>query len=461
MLKLILAFLLVSLAGTAVVAVLAGRSANTAFDRYRLIQDQANFMAEVSAYYQNNGSWQGVDAYVRQKMRPFPPPPGGETRPNPPPPPPNAPIPFVLVDRQGRVVIQAPGYRLGQSVSRAELERGSPILVEGQVIGTVLSAEETAAFNPQQAIFKRQINQALLIAALAATIVALLLAVILARNLTRPLRELTKATQTIAEGELGQQVVVRSQDELGELADAFNRMSRHLAEARQLRRQMTADVAHDLRNPLMVITGYIESLREGVLQPSPAMFEAMYSEAHHLQRLVEDLRTLSLADAHELSLNRQWVAPQAFLKNLALAYMNQTLQQSIALHIEADPELPDISIDPERMAQVVGNLISNALRFTPAGGQIVLAARQQANVVILSVRDSGMGIAPEKIPHIFHRFYRADESRPQNSGESGLGLAIAKSIVEAHGGSITVESELGRGTTFTIRLPMVPAKFNS
>jgi signal transduction histidine kinase len=259
----------------------------------------------------------------------------------------------------------------------------------------------------------------------------------------------------MATGELKQQVSVHSQDELGELAAAFNQMSADLARANHLRRQMTADIAHDLRTPLTVMTGYLESLRDGVLKPSTARFEVMYNEAQHLQRLVEDLRTLSLTDAGELLLHRQPVAPQALLERGAAAFRHRAERQNVTLQVNTDQGLPEINVDPERMAQVLGNLISNALRYTPEGGQIILSARQQADALVLAVQDSGAGIKPEALAHVFERFYRGDASRQQQDGESGLGLAIARSLVETHGGWITAQSDgIGCGSTFAVYLPL-------
>jgi len=248
-------------------------------------------------------------------------------------------------------------------------------------------------------------------------------------------------------------VPVRSQDELGELATAFNQMSSDLARANALRRQMTADIAHDLRTPLTVITGYLESLRDGVLKPSPGRFDAMYSEAQHLQRLVEDLRTLSLADAGELPLNRRPTSPRALLEELAAAYEHRAAQAGVTLQVRANHYIPLIQVDPDRIKQVLSNLISNALRYTPTGGQISLTATRHDDQVLLSVQDSGMGITPEALPHIFERFYRGDPARPGQEGESGLGLAIARSIVKMHGGRIWAESDPGAGSTFIIALP--------
>ncbi|MFQ5344318.1 MAG: sensor histidine kinase [Anaerolineae bacterium] len=230
-------------------------------------------------------------------------------------------------------------------------------------------------------------------------------------------------------------------------------MSADLARANELRRRMTADIAHDLRTPLTVIGGYIEALRDGVLPPIPQRFDTIYSEVEHLQRLVEDLRTLSLADAGELTLNRQPTSPRFLLERQAAAYQHLAAQRKVALQVEAGPDLPQIDVDRERMAQVLGNLVGNALHHTPAGGRVTLSAAGQADAVLLAVEDTGEGIAPADLPRVFDRFYRADASRRQAEGESGLGLAIAKAIVEVHGGGISVASERGRGTRFTIALP--------
>jgi signal transduction histidine kinase len=239
-------------------------------------------------------------------------------------------------------------------------------------------------------------------------------------------------------------------------------MSADLAQANESRRQMTADIAHDLRTPLTVLSGYIEALRDGVLPPSRERFDTMYAEAQHLQRLVDDLRTLSLADAGELPLNRQPTAPRDLLERIAAAYRHPAEQAGVSLEVRAKGDLPPLDVDPERMVQVLGNLVSNALRYTPAGGQIALAAQRRRDTVSagarksavqLLVQDSGQGIAADVLPHIFDRFYRGDAARQQEAGESGLGLAIARSIVEAHGGRIEVESVVGTGTTFTIELP--------
>jgi signal transduction histidine kinase len=216
---------------------------------------------------------------------------------------------------------------------------------------------------------------------------------------------------------------------------------------------ITGDSGTSTSTPTPTATAYIEGLRDGVFKPTPARLDAMHSEAQHLQRLIEDLRTLSLADAGELAIQPVAVPPAALLERLAVAYAPQAQACDVTLQVSAEPDLPEILADPERMIQVLGNLAGNALRYTPSGGHIRLSARRKGVAVVLAVQDDGAGMSPDVLPHIFDRFYRGDPARSQEDSESGLGLAIAKSITEAHGGTIEVQSEPGRGTTFTVLVP--------
>jgi signal transduction histidine kinase len=256
----------------------------------------------------------------------------------------------------------------------------------------------------------------------------------------------------MASGELEQAVPVNSVDEIGELAAAFNQMSRAVSRANSARRQMTADVAHELRTPLTVIAGYVEAMRDGVLAPTPERLSVIYSEMEHLQHLVGDLRTLSQADAGELKLSLQPLDPAEVLQQTSAAFAHQAAQKGVRLELLLDSGLPRVLADETRLDQVLDNLLSNALRHTPSGGRVVLAASATGGRVRLAVQDTGPGIAPEALPYIFDRFYRADGSRSEETGQSGLGLAIAKALVEAHGGTISVEAAVGQGTTFGIEL---------
>jgi len=204
---------------------------------------------------------------------------------------------------------------------------------------------------------------------------------------------------------------------------------------------------------LTVISGYLEGLRDGSLQPTQARFDTLFQEAQLLKRLIEDLRTLSLADAGELKLVYQTIAPRELLEQVIASFTPLADSQSVTLKMEISDDLPSMDVDRDRMVQVLGNLVSNSLRFTPQGGKISLSADLSDDDIILTVDDTGSGIAPEYLDNIFARFYRASESRYQSDNESGLGLAIAKSIVTAHGGQISAKSRLGRGTTISIWLP--------
>ncbi len=441
-LKFTLAFLVVALTGGVLVAVFVQIGTVRAFDRFVQDQDQNSFVNILSQHYQLNNSWDGVDQVVERGRFMAP---GPYSRRN----------MLVVVDQYGNVVVGDKGYGSDVYPSPAGAQGSIPIEVDGRVVGwlKIDPRVRTALPGSPEADFMERVTQAVSYSALGATVLALLLGVLLARTLTRPIRELTEATQVVAQGEFGHQVTVRTKDELGALASSFNRMSADLARASDQRRQMTADIAHELRTPLSVLLGYTEALQDGKLAGSVETFEVMHGEARQLSHLVDDLRTLALADAGELPLTLQQVDPQSLLDRAAAAYRAQAQEKEIELRAVEGRALPIIEGDPERLIQVLGNLVTNALRHTPAGGQVSLSAEARPASVCLRVQDTGTGIAPEDLPHIFQRFYRGDESRPQN-GESGLGLAIARSIVEMHGGTITAESVPGAGATFSILLPV-------
>ncbi len=462
--KLTRAFLIVSITGAVLAMFLARWMMVQAFNQLVLDQTQTDFVTTVTVYYQTNGSWEGMLEYFR--LRNTTPLPGALGQPQPIPrgqlPPPNAPglqpnpraFVFMLADPNGIVIIPIAPYRPGDVIPVTELAEGAPIEVDGQVVGVVVASGEPPALGERETSYLASTNRALIYAGAAAAAVALFLGVFLARSLARPLRELTAATRQIAKGALQQRVPVRSQDEMGELAAAFNQMSADLERANEIRRQMTADIAHDLRTPLSVLGGYIEAMQDGILPPTAERLATMHTEIQHLIRLVDDLRTLSLADAGELSLNLVSLSPADLFGRVRNVYQHTAEQQGVAIEIDAPASVPGVSLDPDRMTQVLGNLVSNALRYTPAGGRITLSAKAQGGGVALMVEDTGQGIPADMLPHIFDRFYRGDESRQQKDGESGLGLAIAKSIVEAHGGSIRADSAgAGKGSIFVITLP--------
>jgi signal transduction histidine kinase len=341
----------------------------------------------------------------------------------------------------------------GQQLPPSAYAHGVAVRVSGRIVGTVLMDGRPPPLSRIDSLFLSSTEHALILGALASVAIALALGIVLTRSLTHPVRELTSALHAMAGGELQQTVPVRSRDELGELTAAFNKMSTDLALANTQRRQMTADIAHDLRTPVTVIAGYLEALRDGVLPPSPERFAILFEEARHLQGLIEDLRTLSLADAGELALHLEPIAPHALLERIAATYSHQAEQRGVSLVVAASEHLPSLLVDVARIVQVLDNLVGNALRYTPSGGTITLSAQATPQGTLLRVSDTGEGIKPEALSRIFDRFYRADVARSQSQGESGLGLAIARALVEAHGGTIRAESEPGHGATFAIVMP--------
>jgi signal transduction histidine kinase len=449
-LKLTLAFLLVSLIVAGLAALFTWQATTREFETVVIERIQDDFTTKVTAYYQEHGSWKGIvqNLFPRPTQ---PQQPQQLTAPNQQPQ--LAPIIFALADQNGMIIVPAGEYRPKEIISDAMLADGTPLEIDGVVVGTILQTGQTPELSATEERYLERTNQALLLATGAAAIIALLLGGFLARSLTRPIRALTDATRAIAGGDLTQKIPVQSQDELGELTTSFNQMSADLARATQSRRQMTADIAHDLGTPLTVLGGYLEAMQEGVLKTTPERIGVMHTEITHLQHLVRDLRTLSLADAGQMSLNRQKVEIGALLRRVVSSYQLAAEQNGIRLSVETESAPLSLQIDQERMAQALGNLVSNALRYT-AEGEISLWSSMRSGHAIIVVEDTGTGIATKDLSRIFERFYRADQARNLVAGESGLGLAITRSIIEAHGGEISVDSEVGRGTRFEIRLKL-------
>ena len=450
--KLIIAFLSIGVVSVLIIAITAVLSTRAEFIRFLTDQTQTDTVTRLSNYYHTYGSWERVESvfvYGNSGQQPGMGPGMGSgphgRRP-----------PFALANHNGRIIIASGPYDRGETLSEAALEESIPITEEGKTIGFLIPVRAPFEGQPRELEFIQRINRLLIYGALIGAMIALVLGVFLSRSLTRPIRELTRATHAVSEGNLSQQVPVRSNDELGELAQAFNKMSSELSRSVNARKQMTADIAHELRTPLSLILGHAEAVHDGVLPPSRENFEIVREEAARLEHLVNDLRILSLADAGELSISPQTVESQRLLQDVASTYQYQAQRKNISLELDLSSPLPDIEVDPGRMTQVLTNTLDNALRHTPEGGQIMLSAREVDGQVELAIRDSGPGLKKEDLDRIFDRFYRTDASRQRDgafAGGSGLGLAIARSIVQAHGGQISAESEEGKGLKIIITLP--------
>jgi signal transduction histidine kinase len=442
--KLVLAFIGVSLISILLVVLFTRWRSREEFRSFLIDQNRPSIVVAFSDYYRSHGSWAGISSAKLAPMQPAMPPPQIDKG------------PFTLVDSQtDQVMLAGEGYQTGVTIPPSNITNGIPIQADNKTVGILLINRPVYRISQPGSLYLDRINLQILLAGLTAIVLALFLAIILSRTLTRPIRELTAATQIVSEGNLAHQVPVRSRDELGQLATSFNHMSADLVRSLNLRRQMTADIAHELRTPISIILGHTEAVHDGVLPASNETFEIIREQAERLEHLVEDLRTLSMADAGELKLVVRPYPPEKLLQDTKKAYSHQAKQKKILLSIKSESDLPELEMDPQRMKEVFGNILDNALRYTPQGGQIVLSAKVVDDSVEMRVQDSGPGVAAEEIDKIFDRFYRTEISRTRDKGGSGLGFAIAKSIVEKHTGRIWAESLPGKGLTVIMRIPFI------
>ncbi len=366
---------------------------------------------------------------------------------------------LLVTSAQGRVLVDSSGELLGRTVTSDEIEQLGPMMppaVAGQHADVVFVRRSVSASGPpDMALWTRPMP------------VGAGAAVGLAGPEVVPLPGLpgvpddreqvfvsavTAAARRMERGDLSQRVAVGSRDEIGQLAHAFNAMADGLAGTEQLRRTMVTDVAHELRTPLTNLRGYLEAVRDGVTEPRPQVIESLYEEAMLLSHLVDDLQDLTLSESGRLILHREPVDAQALLTSAALALRPRACNAGIDLIVDIAPYLPRVDADPQRIGQVLRNLVSNAVHYTSPGGTVTLSARRRDDVVLLEVRDTGCGIAPEHVPNVFERFYRADPSRARSTGGAGIGLAVVKQLVEAHGGTVGVTSTPGEGSCFSFTL---------
>jgi len=307
----------------------------------------------------------------------------------------------------------------------------------------------------EQESFVASVNRSLLLAVVIAVGVAVVAAFLLSRRILGPVEALTEAARGMGRGDLSRRVEVKSRDEIGDLADAFNGMADGLARVEQLRRNMIGDIAHELRSPLTNIRCQLETLQDGLAAPSPEIIASIHEEAMLLNRLIEDLQDLALAEAGQLRFQRETVDLGAVIEQTVAAMRTQAANKDIDLCVDVSAGLSPVTADSERVAQVLRNVLANAITHTPKNGRIEIRAGaiNGDGYVNITVTDSGPGIAPEHLPFVFERFYRADDSRARSTGGAGLGLAIVKQLVEAQGGRVWAKSEPGKGSVFGVDLP--------
>ena len=410
----------------------------------RLIMEQ-QLVQELSSYYQNRASWQGSDhillqaqaqtVFNRDATR-------GQV--------------FFLANAQEKVIYHIRPDQVGQPLSRVKHAEIIPIKAGNQTVGYLgtVPAWELLPDGPPD--FTRLMGGSLITAALVAGVSAIIFGVVMSRSLTRPLNNLAAAARDIGAHNLSRRVEEKGSSEMVAVARAFNEMAIDLEEAEQLRRSLLADVAHELRTPLSVLQGNLRAILDEVYPLEQAEMARLYEHTRLLSRLVNDLHELAQAEARQLPLDLEETSLSQLAATTAETFRPSAEAKGVRLITELPAELPAVRIDAARMTQVLQNLLANALRHTPAEGTITIRTEAVAAAVQLAIADTGDGIPPEHLPHIFDRFYRTDPARSRDRGGAGLGLAIARAIIEAHGGQIAVASEgvPGKGSTFTIHLPL-------
>ena len=392
---------------------------------------------ELSRYYMHVGNWEGIQPFVEQGGGLF-----GRR--------------IILADNNGVVVADSEGEFIGEQYTPEYPGQDLRVPMMMSAIGTLYISPQlmTEADPTSPQVLANTIGRFLLWGGLVAIGSALLVTFFLSKRILAPIKVLTQNARRLGKGDFSQRVQVKGKGEVGELAQAFNFMADDLEKAELLRRNMVADVAHELRTPLTNLKGHLEAVQDGVIKADTETISSLEEEATLLSRLVDDLQELSLAEAGELKLDVQSEDITRLITLAVAAVQAQAVAKSLALSANLPDKLPQVNIDSHRINQVLRNLLGNALTHSTQGGSITVTAGQQDDWVKVSVSDTGGGISQEELNNIFERFYRVDKSRTRATGGSGLGLTIARRLVEAHGGEIEVQSELGKGSSFSFTIPV-------
>ncbi len=446
--RLLAAFGLVILVTIGAVFFFLNRATQNEIKQYedRVVQARADRMQrDLSLYYISQGDWSGVQPVIQQWSAAY------DQR-------------IILTDSTGVVVADSESDSIGKAFSPGASKGWSdrPLTLPAMLspsrntsVGTLyLSAPSaTAASLASLGILYTQVGRYFLWGGLIAVAIATLMTFILSRRTLAPMRALTASARSIGRGDFSHRVEIRDKGDVGELAKAFNTMANDLERLEKLRRDLVADTAHELRTPLSNLRGYLEAIRDGVVNPDPPTIDSLNEEVALLSRLVNDLQELALADAGQLKMVFQEEDAREIVGQATAAAKASAIAKGLSLSMNvADEPLP-CSVDAQRIRQVLHNLLSNAITHTPTGGTIVVEAKRTGASIEMSVADNGEGIPEEELANVFERFYRVDKSRTRATGGHGLGLTIAKRIVEAHGGSIEAYSKVGDGSRFAFRIP--------
>jgi signal transduction histidine kinase len=354
----------------------------------------------------------------------------------------------------GPELVEPPRFPGGVHVGVADGVEFAAVPLRDGSGGMLYAVREEPGFWVASTRFLLEFWWQLLVAGAVAAAIALLVTRWLARGMTRPLRDMAAAARQMERGDYGQRVQTRSRDEVGQLAVAFNRMSGELESLERLRRDLVANVSHELKTPISALRAHLENLLDGVERPDAETMQVMLAQSDRLGRLVDQLLELSRLESGDVPMHRQSVALRPLVERVLSEIEVTRASHGVDLAEEVPGDLPPVYADPERVHQVLFNLLDNAVRFTPSGGRVTVTASRSNGAVGVAVADTGPGIAPEHLPRLFERFYRVDTARSRDDGGTGIGLAIARSVVEAHGGRIWAASDPGRGSTFTFELPV-------
>lgn len=386
---------------------------------------------------------------------------------------------LIIADNSGVIVGDTADEWIGKKLDETDLDDGTPITVYNDTVGELylVSTEPLSDIGPPMGLPGRPPPQmqlaernflhsafiSLWIASAVSIIIAVLLGLFLTRQITRPVQALKEGTHRIAEGELSYRVKVSSKDEIGEMAQSFNKMASNLDMVEQSRRRINADIAHELRTPLTVIRGTVDGIIDGVLEADLEHLNSIKEQTTLLTRLTQDIRDISLIESGQLNLEPSPTDIVDLIKRKVAQSETKVREKNIRIELKTSGEIPEISVDPMRIEQVVANLLANALQYTPSSGTVTIAVDTVTEdsdhfidkpSLVISFTDTGKGIEPDSLPYVFDRFYRADDSRSRADGGTGLGLAIVKQMVEAHGGQVWAGSEPGKGSTFYISFPL-------
>ncbi len=366
------------------------------------------------------------------------------------------PVTFLVADESGQIIYDPRGETDGEQLESWQKRDSSAIIVDDQIAGYLVISFDLAALDDTlETVALRRLREQIVIVAIGGSLIGILFGGWISRSLTSPLNRLAAGARAIRDGNFDQRVDVHGSTEITEVANAFNEMAEALAEAETLRSNLVADVAHELRTPLSVLQSNLYAILDDVYPFDRAQAARLYDQTRVLSRLVNDLHELSQAEARQLPLDIKSVDLRPIVEDTVSNFELVAESKDVSINVDISEDLPEIPVDMERINQVLHNLISNAFRHSPSGSSITVRAVPDDRYVRLSVKDSGDGIPPEHVKHIFERFYRANPARDRAAGGAGLGLAIAKEIVHLHGGQMEVDSEgvPGKGATFSVWLP--------